>query len=599
MTKTIIDFRTANTIDHLALMLSAPVELLQQKVDNDNPKYTIPNVKILPFDSALGKVDFLNKNNLESEDYIRTVFNKIEIPKKNKHRKSGKRIVWEIYRLPYEEFYKNLNIRLTDFACKYVSNFPHKSAYGYLRGKNILENAQLHCKASQILHADIRNFFPSISAERVRDMFLGIGIKENIAIILSKILTIEGSLALGLHTSPLVSNLICMKLDDDFDALAEKYGCKYSRYADDITISGTMLPSRTEVENILQENDFALAYDKFRITKPGWHNFVTGLSVDTETPRVPKRMKRKLRQELYYCDKYGVQEHIERTIEDGQYYVQKNINRIDGTVKYISYFERKFHTDMEDLWAAIKTEQKISPRYINQGHLEKRIILCIDETEIECPITKRKFLVIGATSVFEHDAKRISHKFAELFNKYQQSPFEVIDKDALAKKGLHYTDGSEDLRKEYSRTIATECFKTYIGYKELTDSNLYKDTYLEILYNLMNDRFLNTQDGVLLVVVENNPQVPNEIIQDTIYRASSHRYPFLIKNTDKTCVLLSIADFMLGYFRGYVLKDNEPSILLQERRRALFEQIRNKYKIIKNLSDNKVFSRRRPFIGEL
>ncbi len=390
-----------------------------------------------------------------------------------------------------------------------------------------------------------------------------------------------------------------MKLDSDFDVLANKYGCKYSRYADDITISGETVPTQEEVEHVLSENRFVLANDKFRVTKPGWRNFVTGLSVDTETPRAPKWMKRKLRQELYYCNKYGVKGHIERTVEDGQYYIQKNVNRIDGTVKYISYFERKFNKDMEDLWAAIQTEQRISPRYINQPKLEKHIILCIDETEIECPVTKKKYLVLGATSVFEHDAKRLSHIFSDIFNKYQQDPFEVIDKAALAKNGLHYTDASEDLRKQYSKAISTECFKSYIGYKELTDNKLYEDIYLEILHNLINDRFLNTQGGIRLILVENNPRIPQKRMQDVVYKASGHRYPFFIKSADKTCVLLSIADFMLGYFRGYVLQNNEKHIFMQRRRQMLFERIQNKYKIIKNLSDDKVFSRRRPFIGEL
>ncbi len=78
----------------------------------------------------------------------------------------------------------------------------------------------------------------------------------------------------------MIANLVCQKLDNKIQALAERLDCKYTRYADDITISGNnKLPTRQDLEKILNEEKFKLSQKKFRITKLGQAHYVTGLSV--------------------------------------------------------------------------------------------------------------------------------------------------------------------------------------------------------------------------------------------------------------------------------------------------------------------------------
>lgn len=61
----------------------------------------------------------------------------------------------------------------------------------------------------------------------------------------SKFITIDDKLAEGLHTSPIVSNIVFYDLDLDINKLAKEYNCKYTRYADDLTFS---------TDNITNEN---------------------------------------------------------------------------------------------------------------------------------------------------------------------------------------------------------------------------------------------------------------------------------------------------------------------------------------------------------
>lgn len=584
MNKTIIDFKKADTLEDLSIMLGVPVAMLEKKVNEDNPEL-VKKPKII---SYLKKI-FEQLGIIEIG--LNSVFYKNTIPKKNRNRTAQKRIVWSICDKGYAEFYKWLNYNLTRFIVNERIGYPHIAAHGYIKGKNILENAQCHCGTPLILHADIANFFNSITADRIAIMLNDYGIKENISHYLSKILTIEDILPLGLHTSPLVSNLICLQLDVDFSNLSTKYNCQYTRYADDITISGKQLPSREEVEAILSKNSFRLSVDKFRITKPGWKHFVTGLSVETATPRIPKYKKRRLRQELHYIAKYGIKGHLDKIYgkKCSSEMVARGINRIDGTVSYISYFERKFNSDFEKVWFEIRKKQNIYPMYENKqrGYIH----LFSDETEIDYNGTK--YLVVGLSSLMNNDMGRLGVEFSKLLNKYIKSPFDSVKKDALEKNGLHYSDASEDLRKDFLDVISKEHLYTYIAYKKLQSSDRYEDIYIELLYNLITDRLLSTEYEISDIIIEKNE--PKVLMKNVITMLSQRtRYKNTPKFEDKNCILLSSIDFALGYFRNYVLATAK-----EERKRLFFERIRGQYKVIKNLDDGKVFTRRRPFDGTL
>ncbi len=584
MSKIITDFKKANTLTHLSTMLGVPLEILENKINEDNPEL-VKKPKIYSYVQK-----FLKELGVIEIDF-NNAFYRMTIPKKNRNRKNQKRIVWGIYDKGYEEFYKRLNYILTNFITNENVGYPHVAAHGYIKGKNILENAQCHCGASLILHADISNFFNSITDSRISLMLSSFGIKENISQFLSKILTIEGVLPLGLHTSPLVSNLICLQLDEDFSNLSIKYNCKYTRYADDITISGKQLPSRQEVEAILSKHHFELSLDKFRITKPGWKHFVTGLSVETETPRIPKYKKRKLRQELYYIKKHGIKGHLDKAFgrKCSKEEVAQGINRIDGTVSYISYFERKFSYDFEKIWFDIRSKHNLYPMYENKHR--GCIYLFSDETEIF--YDGSNYLAVGVSSIMDTDIERLSMAFRELLDKYIMNPYDSIKKEALEKNGLHYSDASEDLKKDYLDIISKEHLYTYIAYKKLESNDCYEDIYIELLHNLMMDRLLSTEYEISDIIIEKNQDKVSTKKIAAMF-AQKTRYKKVPKFEDKRCIPLSSVDFALGYFRNYVLATPK-----EERKRFLFESIRGQYKVIKNLDDGKVFTRRRPFDGKL
>lgn len=113
-------------------------------------------------------------------------------------------------------------------------------SHGFVKGKSIVTNAEKHRNSKNVLNVDIVDFFPSIHFGRVRGFFIknkNFKLCEEVATTIAHIACFDKKLPQGAPTSPLISNLVCESLDARMIYLAKKYGCTYTRYADDITIS--------------------------------------------------------------------------------------------------------------------------------------------------------------------------------------------------------------------------------------------------------------------------------------------------------------------------------------------------------------------------
>jgi hypothetical protein len=114
----------------------------------------------------------------------------------------------------------------------------------------------------------------------------------------------------GAPTSPIITNIICQKLDHRLSGLAKRFGLKYSRYADDITFSSMHNVYQPEGEflkelhRIITEQNFHIKESKTRLQKEGYRMEVTGLLVN-EKANVQKRYIKQLRMWLYYWERYG------------------------------------------------------------------------------------------------------------------------------------------------------------------------------------------------------------------------------------------------------------------------------------------------------
>ncbi|MBK7800498.1 MAG: RNA-directed DNA polymerase [Saprospiraceae bacterium] len=114
----------------------------------------------------------------------------------------------------------------------------------------------------------------------------------------------------GAPTSPIISNIVCYRLDQLLTGVAKRFGLLYSRYADDITFSSNHNVYQQEsdfireLHRIIADQGFHIKESKTRLQKSGYRKVVTGLLVNEKT-NVQHRYIKQLRMWLYYWERYG------------------------------------------------------------------------------------------------------------------------------------------------------------------------------------------------------------------------------------------------------------------------------------------------------
>jgi retron-type reverse transcriptase len=193
-------------------------------------------------------------------------------------------------------------------------------AHGFVQKKSILTNAKIHQHPEPfwVLSLDIQNFFPSIKYDEVKKIFMEIGYSYEVSEALSMLTTVGERLAQGFPTSPMISNIFFREIDKEFNELANRYHIRYSRYADDITFSGLQKKGYIKlvkkikeiVAFVLRKHNLFINDAKTRLMKNRHVKIVTGLVVTSQDVRIPQKYIRKLDKEIYYCQKFGVNEHL-------------------------------------------------------------------------------------------------------------------------------------------------------------------------------------------------------------------------------------------------------------------------------------------------
>ena len=103
---------------------------------------------------------------------------------------------------------------------------PHQAATGFIKERGIVSNAKEHIKKAAVFNIDLANFFDQINFGRVRGMLMAkpYCLQEDTATIIAHLCCCNKIVPQGAPTSPVISNMICKKLDRELSFLAKKIG---------------------------------------------------------------------------------------------------------------------------------------------------------------------------------------------------------------------------------------------------------------------------------------------------------------------------------------------------------------------------------------
>lgn len=185
-----------------------------------------------------------------------------------------------------------------------------------LRPKGVITNALAHTNKKLVISMDLKEFFPTITFPRVMGLLKSEPYKfsNKEASILASMICLpkeiddKRGLPQGAPTSPIISNLLCKKLDFQLGRIAQKYDLNYTRYADDLTFSTNNL-KRISANKIIHEatkcverNGFHVNVDKTKVMYSNQRQMVTGILVN-EGLNLPKKQVDAIRATLHNLEK--------------------------------------------------------------------------------------------------------------------------------------------------------------------------------------------------------------------------------------------------------------------------------------------------------
>jgi RNA-directed DNA polymerase len=223
-------------------------------------------------------------------------------------------------------------------------------SHGFVRERSIITNAMMHLGQKNVLNIDLKNFFDSFNFGRVRGFFIknkNFQLDPKIATVIAQIACYKDTLPQGSPCSPVITNLITHSLDIRLAALAKKYKCTYTRYADDITFSTrkSKFPkpimdeldgeyiSGTELTWEIERAGFSINDKKTRIQFKDSRQDVTGLIVNKK-PNTKKEYWRTARAKCSSVFRTG-----RFTSEVNGVEVEGNLNELEGQLSFIDQID--------------------------------------------------------------------------------------------------------------------------------------------------------------------------------------------------------------------------------------------------------------------
>lgn len=363
----------------------ANINIVRFAFENINSKSDLLNlINLVPRIASINHNFILNPQETHNSLAIKAIYRNLceELKSNNKFNISEEQLNYfassfdnkEKKRYRYKKFYikkksgelreilapiKNLKLihRCLNNIFKSIYN-TQEQAYGFVENKSITDNASLHTGFNYVFNVDIKDFFPSIYFRRIKHMlelppFNLKGVREPIAYLISNLCTENGVLPQGAPTSPILTNIVCQKLDIKLAKLAKSYKANYSRYADDITFSCNdyIFTKRFlfRLKRILKDERFEINELKTRLHHKSFRQVVTGLTVN-EKINVSKRYKKSLRTIKHLYEKRGADAAMEYYLKKLpiNLHPQKNILNKDQFIQNVISGKESFNKSVRD-----------------------------------------------------------------------------------------------------------------------------------------------------------------------------------------------------------------------------------------------------------
>ncbi|MDB4786959.1 reverse transcriptase family protein [Planctomycetaceae bacterium] len=239
------------------------------------------------------------------------------------------------------------------------------------RNRSILTNAKPHCGQRVVIKYDLQNFYPSVRRNRIIAIFRGLGYNREVSIWLGRLTTtaipssipfpqegpkglrdyLSAHLPQGAPTSPALANLSAFSLDLRLHGLTKSFAANYTRYADDITISGpdnlmkslkTLIPL---VQQVIREERFVVQNKKRKVIRNNQRQQICGVVVNKHT-NYPRKEFDRLKAILFNCVRFGPDSQNHEGVPNFR-------EHLSGRIGFVKQLNHARGQKLESLWKQI------------------------------------------------------------------------------------------------------------------------------------------------------------------------------------------------------------------------------------------------------
>lgn len=242
--------------------------------------------------------------------------------------------------------------------------------FSYRKGVGAVNAVEKHRHGRYFFQTDIRSFFHSIDSSLIRSVILAgadscaiSDVDQHIDRIID-LVCIDDSVPIGFPASAPLSNSVLFNFDNEMESICKNLELEYSRYADDIIISGQKQSSLLGMDDAVQEKLHTFASQKFSINRKKTRFFQVGgkikilgmmiLPNGTISPDTKKKRDLEVLLHFYLSDRdkftqmiadirTRARKNLENTEDAGEEILSGNLNYVDSIdPDYTNKLRRKF-----------------------------------------------------------------------------------------------------------------------------------------------------------------------------------------------------------------------------------------------------------------
>lgn len=222
--------------------------------------------------------------------------------------------------------------------------------HGGIEGCSPITNAKPHVAQEIVANFDIKDFFPSTSEDRIAELLERNGADSQAARLVAGVCCLEDHLPQGAPTSTCLANLAFIPFDEELLRLTRRHRFVYTRFVDDITISGSkkLIGLKGAVNRLIRAGGYETSLDT--LTGRDRQQIVTGIVVN-EKMRPAREFISHLKAQIRAC----WPEHAgpEIVAADEGFSVTRLRNGLLGRIAHVRRFDKKLVREIRGLMAKI------------------------------------------------------------------------------------------------------------------------------------------------------------------------------------------------------------------------------------------------------